>query len=643
MKNILFIALTLLLGIAKGAWADTTGNWQDNCDSSWGSGYGANTEFTISTAAQLAKFASMVNAENNFSGKTVTLSADLDLSAHYWTPIGSTEAKYFAGTFDGQGHTISGIIINSESERQGLFGTLGGGTIRNLKLSASTITLATNASAAGIVANIKKGANTSTIENCHVTSDVSIDTQGHAGGIAGYVYSGTVIIRGCTSAATIILRHDSYQIGGIIGHCGYTGTQGDYASNITVTNCLYYGSSLSFAEGYTGVVGAVIGGYYSNSNYGGYSTVTFSNNYYTYPNAIVKGIGLESIKSGENTTDNSNLDIVSNNAAVCAHVVSASDDIADMGTAGASVANGITPYTYGIEYGGTYYSHVLALLNNADNSELISQYAGKTFNVKLRGRTLYKDGFWNTLCLPFNFTLSGDMFADASKYEVKELDTYQNYYFKDAFDREDYSNSFKTGVKDGKLYLFFKKATNFYAGNPYLVKWKRVEGYNQNDPATYDYVNPVFENVTISDAAPTAVTSEDGKVSFTPIYAPISRGYADRSILFVGIGNSLYYPDGSGTISLKSFRAYFQLNGVQMPDSSSSSGDDDGDDYIPYGGGEVKAFVLDIEDDATSIKNEQLKIKNEEGEWYSLDGRKLTGKPSVRGIYVTDGRKVVIK
>lgn len=621
----------------------------------WG-GEGTGTEpdpYLVKTPDDLRWIAAYLNAASDYhySGKYFKLDNDIafDGTENNFTTIGNTNSTYFAGTFDGQGHTISGININKDNGRQGLFGTIGGGTIKNVTLSASTITLTTNSVAAGIVAYINKGTTTSIVENCHVTSDVSIDTQGHAGGIAGYVWSGETVIQGCTSAVSIILSRDDYpyQIGGIIGHCGYEGTHPDDASDITVSNCLYYGSSLS-KEGNKGYVGTVIGGYYANPNYGGYSKVTFSNNYYTYPNANVKGIGSESIKVADNTDNKSNLDIAGNNAAVCAHVVSASEaDIADMGTASTPVGD-ITPYANGIKYDGTYYSHVLALENNGNYTSALSAYAGQTYNVKLRGRTLYKDGCWNTLCLPFDFPLGrGIMFADASKYEVKELDIEKNYYLKDDYNHEYYANPYKTGVKNGRLYLFFKKATSIEAGKPYIVKWEKVDGYdNHHDPTTYDYFNPTFENVTISNVDPDVVTSQDDKVSFVPNYAPVSYGSANRSILFVGIGNSLYYPSGAGTVSLKSFRAYFKLNGVLMPESPSGSGDDDDDEYIPVGGGDVKAFVLDIEDDATSL-NEDLRMKNEEyagaKEWYSLDGIRLNGMPSLKGIYVTGGRKVVIK
>ena len=99
----------------------------------------------------------------------------------------------------------------------------------------------------------------------------------------------------------------------------------------------------------------------------------------------------------------------------------------------------------------------------------------------------------------------------------------------------------------------------------------------------------------------------------------------------MGGGSKLYYPDGKSSITMNAFRAYFQLNGITVGD--------------PMNG--IKEFRLNFgADDADSI-NEELRMKSEEFAtakgWYSLDGRKLPGKPTQRGIYVHNGRKEVLK
>lgn len=614
-------------------------------------GDGTGTEanpYLVKTPDDLRWIAVYSNVQNtdHYEGKFFQLANDIEFDGteNNFTPIAQSSAAgyYFAGTFDGQNHTISGINMSGNG-RQGLFGTIAGATIKNLTLSASTFNMTNNSAAGGIVAYVKKGLTTSTIENCHVTSDVNFSTQGITGGIAGEVWSGSTDIRGCTSAATIELSNNNQQVGGIVGHCGYTGTNLEDASYVTVSNCLYYGTSLRAATNCAGYIGAIFGGYYENENYQRYSVVSFSENYYTYPDASVMAVGLQSVKYSESTTDRRDLDLTVGSAAVRAHVVSASADISDMGTAGTPVVRGVTPYTYGIKFGDAYYSHVLALENAGDYTTALQDYDGQTFNVKLRGRRLFKDGSWNTICLPFSLNGYANTIFLGDDCEVQEMNTTTTYYVSGDAGH----NYFRTGCNDGRLYLFFNSVNSISAGVPYIVKWEKVDGYNELQPAAYDHLDPMFSNVTIEGGDTTVVTSKDGTVSFTPTYAPFSRDYADRSILFVGAANRLYYPNGAGNVSVKSFRAYFQLNGVQMVEEG--SGDDDGDDddydYIPEGGGMVKPFIINIEEDATSL-NEELRMNNEDSSIYkqgstivNLAGQRLS--KAQKGINIVNGKKVL--
>ena len=92
----LAMLLTLLPALALTASATgPTGNWLDegNRNTSWGSDYDDVSVFTVHSAGDMARFAALVNGGKNFSGKTVRLAADLDLSAHYWTPIGNSSSN----------------------------------------------------------------------------------------------------------------------------------------------------------------------------------------------------------------------------------------------------------------------------------------------------------------------------------------------------------------------------------------------------------------------------------------------------------------------------------------------------------------------------------------------------------------------
>ena len=94
----------------------------------------------------------------------------------------------------------------------------------------------------------------------------------------------------------------------------------------------------------------------------------------------------------------------------------------------------------------------------------------------------------------------------------------------------------------------------------------------------------------------------------------------------MGGGSTLYYPGANSVIG--ALRSYFQLNGITAGNPATGSG--------------VKAFVLNFgEDNATSIQNHNLNVNLNDGEWYDLDGRKLSGKPSQKGIYINNGRKVL--
>ena len=239
----------------------------------------------------------------------------------------------------------------------------------------------------------------------------------------------------------------------------------------------------------------------------------------------------------------------------------------------------------------------MVLADNDDNTEAIGLKDGQTIDVQLRGRTLYRDGGWNTLCLPFgisNFT--GTPLEDAT---VMELDT-----------DGDYSGN-KTGfdAADGTLYLYFKDATAIEAGKPYLIKW------DSGDPI----VDPVFVGVTISSTAPTEVKSSDNQVTFTGQYNLFPVAADNTSVLNIGSGNAIGYAKST----LRPFRAHFEL-------SNSSS---------------VKGCVMSFGDDGTSISlplDDERRTKDSEA-WYTLDGRKLEGKPTQKGIYINNGLKVIVK
>ena len=239
----------------------------------------------------------------------------------------------------------------------------------------------------------------------------------------------------------------------------------------------------------------------------------------------------------------------------------------------------------------------ISLADAADNTETLVEYLGMTANsVTLSGRTLYKDGKWNTLCLPFsvdNFT--GTPLEGAT---VKTLAS--------------------TGFSGGTLTMnFTEDVTSIEAGTPYIVKW---------DAGT-DIVNPVFNGVIISDVTANVETEY---VDFIGIYGPVSIYTAGKTNLYLGADNKLYYPTDED-FKVNACRGYFQLK-QGLTAGNQSAG--------------VRAFVLNFGDDETtgiiSVYDSGFTVNGSDA-WYSLDGRRLYGKPTQRGIYINNGRKVVIK
>ena len=280
----------------------------------------------------------------------------------------------------------------------------------------------------------------------------------------------------------------------------------------------------------------------------------------------------------------------------------------------------------------------LVLQDNSDNASAIEAAAGdgKPCTVTLDGRTLYKDGAWNTLCLPFAL---GDASADDGHHfdgtplEGATLMTLGN------------SPACNTGFdpQTGTLNLEFLPATTVEPGVAYIVKWPIPDGMTPDDfaaayaanPDAYDLKNPIFTGVTVTNDNPAecATTSDDTYVTFVGTYGPAAI-YTDPAVnLYLGAANKLYWPTATD-FELKPFRAYFALgNGLTCGDPSNPNA--------------VRAFALNFGDDEPtgiiSIHNSQCTIHNEAGAWYTLDGRKLQAQPTQRGIYINNGKKVVIK
>ena len=277
----------------------------------------------------------------------------------------------------------------------------------------------------------------------------------------------------------------------------------------------------------------------------------------------------------------------------------------------------------------------ISLADNSDNSETLDTYNGrKDASVTLTGRTLYKDGNWNTLCLPF----------DIDDIAHSPLADYSGLMTLDVTSTEDDGVTKKTRLDGTTLNLWFADATSIKAGVPYIIKWADNGANNLTE------TDLVFSNVEISNAL-TKVESADGTITFVGTYCPLAYTETEQDVLFLGVGNKLYYPQPStgSTLTIGAQRAYFQLNnGITAGESN--------DQNTQNGQSQVRAFVLNFGNDETTgettgIVDVDLKYTSQESGisnslqhvWFTLDGRRLSGKPTTKGLYINNGKKTVIK
>ena len=172
--------------------------------------------YTVTSADGLMNIAKLVNGGK--SDINITLDTDIDLTGKDWTPIGTDYDNSYKGTFDGGGHTITGLTFTTNDEYAGLFGYLGNfgnaaGTVKNVVMDGIQITCNHRLGYAGGVAGFSWG----TIENCSVSGSVSGTV--YVGGVVGVQIGGS--ITGCSSSATVKGMVD---VGGVAGQTNSSAT-----------------------------------------------------------------------------------------------------------------------------------------------------------------------------------------------------------------------------------------------------------------------------------------------------------------------------------------------------------------------------------------------------------------------------------
>ena len=234
-------------------------------------------------------------------------------------------------------------------------------------------------------------------------------------------------------------------------------------------------------------------------------------------------------------------------------------------------------------------SPLLELVDDATtNGALIEANAGETIDVKLTGRTLYKDTKWNTICLPFNVTLADSPLAGAT------------------------AKTLASATVDGNhVSLTFGDAVDeLVAGTPYIIKWAAADE---------NIVDPVFNGVTINATAENNIEAAGGQVNFIGYYNAFEITSDDADIYYMTGNNELKYTGINRW--LKACRAYFKFSGEATG---------------------ARQFILNFGDgEVTGITNVNMDM-NASG-WYTVDGKKLDKQPKRKGVYINNGIKVVIK
>ena len=502
---------------------------------------GSGTEvdpFIVSSTDDWNEFADYVNNGISLSGKFVKLTADINIS----TMAGASDANSFQGTFDGDGHTLTftkGTSAEPFAEDYcAPFRHVKNATIKNLHVAGTIYTSAKKA--AGFVGE-SHGALTLTgcISSVNINSSIKGDGT-HGGLVSTLSGSGNdITIEGCVFDGSFATTNGTINCGGFIGWPVY--------NTPTIKNSLMIPAS----------VGA---GMLANTFTRVYSTnePTIDNCYYVATTNLRTDQGTAAVATATAPANLGNL--VQNYGIVKA-------------------------YANGILFDGKYYvaPASISLANAADNSTTISNANGYVANVTLAARTLYKDGAWNTICLPFDVTIADSPLAGATARPLNSA-----------------------SISGTKLHLTFGgEVTTLKAGTPYITKWTKADDYVDDDE--HNIVNPVFNGVTIdaTECNYDNAAEGDARVRFLGTYSSTTFTAADNSILLLGGENKLYYPAAGAGIGAQ--RAYFKIgeDGAAAP--------------------RLTGFSIDFGDDEATgiISTTNYTNDTNSDAWFTLDGRKL--------------------
>ena len=360
----------------------------------------ASDPYLVSNAEDWNRLAYNITLGRTYSGNYVKLTSDISVS----TPVGNSTTDSFQGIFDGDGHRLTFNRSGFTEKFIAPFRYVGGNcTIKNLKTAGNISS--SNMYATGLIAGIKDGANV-TVENCHSSMLLNCTGSGDMtnSGFVGRLENVRLTIRGCV--------FDGSFAGGSNTNTGFAAWIAP-GSTVTTKDCLFapanIGNNISTC--------ATFARKDSRS-----AAPTITNCYYTQAYGTAQRT--EAIAA---TTVPSNL----------------GTPTADYGM--------VKAYGNGLYFDGKFYGSFasISLADNSDNEAAISGADGYLASVTLADRTLYCDGAWNTICLPFDLVLAGSALDGAVARPLTGA-----------------------SISGTTLNLTFGSAVSeLVAGTPYIIKW----------------------------------------------------------------------------------------------------------------------------------------------------------------------------
>ena len=233
-----------LEGCTIGSWAD--GGGESGAAEDLDYIYDSNTKtYTVYNANGLLAWNEAAQKDRSIN---CTLTADIDLTGKDWTPIGTSSGNSYTGTFDGGGHTITGLTVTTNDQFVGLFGYLNrAGTVKNVVMEGVQIT--SNQIYGGSIGGVV-GYSWGTIENCSVSGSVSGTV--YVGGVVGAQIGGS--ITGCSSSATV---KGTVDVGGVAGQTN---------SSATLTACYATGNVIIEMDSKKNIAGGSLVGMNAGSS-----------------------------------------------------------------------------------------------------------------------------------------------------------------------------------------------------------------------------------------------------------------------------------------------------------------------------------------------------------------------------------------